>query len=170
MRPTRVWHGTPYYERLVADPLWIAEPKVDGDRCLAFVGEGGVELWSRHGRPHGYGWLGPLQDALRGLPVGTVLDGELLASPTPRAEYVVFDLASEYALPLASRRRLLERLLRRRRSGISIAPWLDDKIAAYTSSLASGHEGIVLKQTKSTYQWQRSTTGETAVWCKVKKL
>jgi ATP-dependent DNA ligase len=170
MRPVRVWYGTPYYERLVADPGWIVEPKFDGDRCLAFVLESGVELWSRHGRPHGYAWLGPLSDALRGLPVGTVLDGELLASPAPRAEYAVFDLASEYALPLAQRRRLLERLLRRQREGVTVVPWLEGRATAYAAALGEGHEGVVFKRLSSVYQWQRSTTAESASWCKARKL
>lgn len=169
MRPMRVWYGTPYFERLVADPLWIVEPKVDGDRCLAFVLPTGVELWSRHGRRHGYGWLGPLAAALGTLPVGTVLDGELLASPAPRAEFAVFDLASEYALPLTSRRRLLERLLRRRREGIWLVPWLEDKPLAYESALADGHEGVVFKKKTSVYQWQQSTAGESPAWCKVRR-
>jgi len=55
---------------------YVAEPKHDGARCLAIVSEDGVKLYSRSGGdftdhvPH-------LTEALKHLPTGTMLDGEL---------------------------------------------------------------------------------------------
>jgi len=57
---------------------WVLEPKWDGYRCVARVSRDGVALWSRHGTPLA-ARVPTLASALAGLPVGTVLDGELVA-------------------------------------------------------------------------------------------
>ena len=56
---------------------WILEPKFDGWRMLAHVTAGGPRLWSRNGRGY-HRRLPPLNAALSALPIGTVLDGELV--------------------------------------------------------------------------------------------
>lgn len=56
---------------------WMLEPKWDGIRALAHITPEGPRLFTRHGRAHHDRF--PLLNAeLAGLPVGTVLDGELV--------------------------------------------------------------------------------------------
>lgn len=62
----------------------IMEPKLDGIRLLAIVGEDDVELYTRSGKSQ-KGKLPHIEAELSGLPAGTVLDGEAVAfveSPT----------------------------------------------------------------------------------------
>jgi ATP-dependent DNA ligase len=59
------------------------EPKFDGWRCLAFVRADGVDLRSRAGKPLA-AYFSDLGAPLTGLPVGTVLDGELIIWDTAR--------------------------------------------------------------------------------------
>jgi bifunctional non-homologous end joining protein LigD len=56
---------------------WVLEPKWDGFRGLAHVNETGVRLYTRRGRAH-HDRFPRLNEELRALPAGTVLDGELV--------------------------------------------------------------------------------------------
>jgi ATP-dependent DNA ligase len=57
---------------------WMLEPKWDGYRCVRRVLQDGVALWSRQGTPLA-ARVPTVASALAGLPVSTVLDGELVA-------------------------------------------------------------------------------------------
>lgn len=118
----------------------LYEPKWDGFRCLAFVGEGGVELRSRNDRPFAR-YFPEVVESLSALELDAVLDGEIvvtraerpdfsallsrlhpaasraarLAEETP-ATYLVFDVLAVDGddlrdAPLWTRRERLERLL-----------------------------------------------------------
>jgi bifunctional non-homologous end joining protein LigD len=56
---------------------WVLEPKWDGIRAIAHVTEEGPRLFTRHGRGHHHRFP-RINAALAELPVGTVLDGELV--------------------------------------------------------------------------------------------
>lgn len=60
---------------------WIAQPKYDGWRCAAEVQEKRVRLTTRTGKE--ITSLPYLEAALQGLPVGTVLDGEIVDLDAP---------------------------------------------------------------------------------------
>jgi len=170
-KPIRGWAGTRLHDRLIGDAGWVCEPKADGDRCLVFALDDGIQLWSRHGRQHRYSWLAPLVEELEGLdlPAGTVLDAELLHEPKPRCDLVVFDVGSSWPQSLSERRDTLERFLARGNpSRVSAAPWLP-KSTAYEDALAAGHEGVVFKKLDSPYRWQRGDgANKIPDWVKMK--
>jgi ATP-dependent DNA ligase len=56
----------------------IMEPKLDGIRLLAIIGEDSVELYTRSGKSQ-KGKLPHIEAELSGLPAGTVIDGEAVA-------------------------------------------------------------------------------------------
>ncbi|WP_433531233.1 ATP-dependent DNA ligase [Micromonospora sp. CA-263727] len=126
---------------LVADGAGLAhEPKWDGWRCLAFRESDGVYLQSRAGK-NLTTYFPDITRAIRTLPPGVVLDGELIVWERGRtnfallqrrvtagrrllglvrdrpAHYVLFDLLADVGgevvleLPLSARRARLERLL-----------------------------------------------------------
>lgn len=59
-----------------ADP--ILEPKFDGWRAVMFITEDGVQVWSRTGKRYD-GRHPEIEAELAKLPVGTILDGEVVA-------------------------------------------------------------------------------------------
>lgn len=62
-------------------PEWVAELKLNGDRCMIFVYDGIFEFWSRHGHTlKRYSPSEQLLDALQhcGIPDGSIIDGELI--------------------------------------------------------------------------------------------
>ncbi len=155
---------SPMLARLVRDVPegdYLYEPKWDGFRCLAFVGDAAVDLRSRHDRRLSR-YFPEVVDAL--LAVGTrfVADGELVVEaasgfdftallsrlhPTPSrvarlaretpATFVAFDLLAEgdedlRGLPFAERRARLERLLRGRSRCVTVTPTTADVRVART--------------------------------------
>lgn len=157
-KPATLIHGSPAFRRVMADPTWLAEPKMDGARCLACCDDdGAVTLWSRHRRP--ILDAPSIVTALAGIMrPGAVLDGELLHvgawASSPR--YVAFDLLTTdgrwSADPLDDRRAALERAL----AGVGGGPvYLGEQVATEKdAALAAwlrrpGCEGIVLKHAAS---------------------
>ena len=80
---------------------WAYEPKWDGFRAVAFGGgaEDAVGMFSRNGRDL-LRYFPELRPALRGLPPGTVLDGEVLAVV---GDATSFDALQQRIHPAASR-------------------------------------------------------------------
>ena len=131
---------------------WMYEPKWDGFRAIVFVSDGSAYLQSRDLRPLGR-YFPELEAAIPlAIPVGTVLDGEIvimgkaglefdtlqlrlhpaesrvrrLAAETP-ASFVAFDLLAEggidlRAAPFRERRKRLEALLANVSPPIHITP------------------------------------------------
>lgn len=168
-KPIRTWAGTPLHARMIDDPAWIVEPKIDGDRCLTFITPDGVQLWSRHGRRFTNAWLADLtaQVASLALPVGTVLDGELVAG-TKSQRLHLYDLASMKDSYGARRRALVALARQKALPSVEVVPWME-KATAYQDALAAKHEGIVWKRVDSPYAWQSSTSNnEVPTWIKMK--
>jgi len=174
-----------------SDPDWIFEPKLDGERGLAYRLGGQVELWSRN-RKRLTGVYPEITEALAALPGGDlVLDGEIVAfdhgrpsfarlqqrigldgerarrSPVAVA-YLVFDV-----LVLGGRRLTEEPLVARRRaleatlvSGEVVAlngAFATDGEALFAEMCARGWEGVVAKRAAGTYLSRRSRD-----WLKIK--
>jgi ATP-dependent DNA ligase len=166
-KPMRAWPNTDLHKRVIADDNWVCEPKIDGDRCLIFFLPTGPQLWSRHGRQFTNSYLAGIkaQLATYGLPVGTVLDGELVAG-TASQNLWLYDYASH------------DGSYRERRTALLAAcpdlpnvkvVGLLNKATAYEDALAAKHEGIVWKRTDTRYEWQRSTSNNEVVgWIKMK--
>ncbi|WP_406080137.1 ATP-dependent DNA ligase [Micromonospora sp. NBC_00858] len=136
-------------------PGLVHEPKWDGWRCLAFREADGVYLQSRAGR-NLTTYFPDITRAVRMLPPGVVLDGELIVWQRGRtnfallqrrvtagrgllslvhecpAHYVLFDLLADAGgevildLPLAERRARLERLLVDAPAQLTLTPQTTD--------------------------------------------
>jgi len=174
---------------------WQYEPKWDGFRCLAFVADGDVALVSKSGKPLGR-YFPEVVAGLAGLP-DCVLDGELIIPVGPTlsfealqmrlhpaesrvrklsvetpARLMLFDLLSieGEALatkPLAERRKRLEKLYARHRSGLlRLSPMTDshDIATRWLEGTGSALDGVIAKRTDEPYR-----PGERAM-VKVKRM
>jgi bifunctional non-homologous end joining protein LigD len=171
---------------------WVYEPKLDGFRTLAFVGDGSVQLRSRRGADMTAA-LPEIVTALRAQRVNAVFDGELVAldaagraafdllqrrsvfrtrawttgAATP-AVLVVFDVLHAdgrclRGAPYDRRRAILESVLVAS-SALQLILVAGHAASLYESAIAHGHEGIVAKRTKSLYAPGRRTSE----WLKIK--
>jgi ATP-dependent DNA ligase len=142
---------------------WVMEPKWDGWRWQVHIVEDGVRsIGGRNGKKH----TGPpavdaiLADAL---PVGTVLDGEVLwqggLSSSRLARFVAFDILAVAghdvcSRPWTERRRLLEVALKDvpKDGCVQIAPYGPVDEAVLAEWLELGMEGAVLKRKDAPYR------------------
>jgi len=165
-------------EALPASGDWQFEPKWDGFRCLAWVGKGPAQLFSRTGKPLSR-YFPDVAAALAGLPEA-VLDGELvipvdrilsfdalqmrlhpaasrvarLAAEHP-ALFMAFDRLDDRERPLSARRGSLEAYLKANHSAVlRLSPMTYDQAAARTWLARSGGalDGVVAKRLNEAYQ------------------
>jgi bifunctional non-homologous end joining protein LigD len=153
------------------DENFLFELKWDGVRCMTAVGDQ-VLAWGKDGQ--NYSGRYPELDVLRALPVGTILDGELVAvenglpdfhalmrrhrrqrSGGP-VQYVVFDILSRRGdsllhVPLRARRDELHALV----TGLDGVSCCEGVIGTgqefFRRMTAAGHEGVVAKRLSSRY-------------------
>lgn len=150
------------------------EPKLDGWRCLAFR-NARVQLQSRQQRSLTARFPSVADAVAAQLPVGTVIDGELVAMRGGRVDFtalgsseaghwlVVFDLLAHGGRdirgePLHSRRDRLADLVGDAEDGVVLAPAVDDVALAQAwldRSNALGLEGIVAKRLDQAYRPHR---------------
>lgn len=173
------------------DPDHLFEPKWDGFRCVAFVDDGRVDLYSRSGRVITDGYP-EVQQAMGHLKGDAVVDGELIVCDergVPRFEliqqrnyamtpprrnidlfpvrFVAFDLCWRdgvdlRAWPLVERRAALEVV-----GELETTPAIvGEGVGLYEEVVALGYEGIVGKRLDSPY---RPAT-RTRAWRKVKAV
>lgn len=157
---------------------WQYEPKWDGFRCLAFVGKGAAQLFSRTGKPLSR-YFPDVAAALADL-LETILDGELiipvagqlsfdalqmrlhpaasrvakLAAETP-ALFMAFDRLDDLEQPLSARREALEGYLGGNRSPVlRLSPLTCDRATALTWLARAGGalDGVVAKRRDEAYQ------------------
>lgn len=164
----------------------VMEPKLDGHRVLAFIDSDGVRLYARTGVDK-TAKLPTIAAALRTLPVGTILDGEVIAwnrtggdwssvqsvlgADDGRSDealvYVVFDalaLAGEDVMlnPLHVRRAYLEMLFPEARGPLELIKQDPYDAVVMGDLIADGWEGVIVKSIHGTYQPGRRG------WIKVK--
>ena len=167
-----------------SDPSWIYEPKLDGERCLAFVRDGDVRLMSRNQKriDHSYP---EIVRALNGGP-DAVVDGEVVAlangipsfsklqkrmhvlAPSPALMksvpvlFYAFDVmhvegSDVTRVPLLARKKLLAKLLSFRKPLRKVPHRVGDGEEYYEEICGEpGQEGLIAKRADSSYQSSRS--------------
>lgn len=161
-------------EKLPEGSDWAYELKLDGYRAIAYKSGRKLFLRSRNDKDFALRYSS-ITDALKDLPDGTVIDGEIVAldetgrpafnvlqnygSAKAPLFYYVFDvmmlegkdLTGE---PLSYRRTVLEqRLLSHVAEPIRLSPQLDASVHDLTASVkAQGLEGLVAKRVDSRYE------------------
>ncbi len=166
-------------KHLPSAPGWVMQPKWDGVRIVALVEGDNVRVWSRNGTdltglaPHA-------ERALRPLPAGTILDGEMIAL-TAAAEgppiqdfsavrnavfgrrasnflsFVIWDILrcaenDLRALPWSTRDAALAELLEDVPLHVTRTPHVAPDAAALEGWLSQGWEGAVCKRVRSPYR------------------
>jgi bifunctional non-homologous end joining protein LigD len=173
----------PEEKRLVNQPGWLFERKLDGLRCVAVRNGQEVELWSRNHLPF-TARFPEITAALAGLPVDNfTIDGELVAfdgnrtsfallqrpQPGSRPQFHVFDLLhllghDTTVLPLFDRKRLLAQALESAGEGIYVVTAVEgDPQVLLEQACAAGWEGIIGKRQDRPY-----LSGRSPDWRKLK--
>jgi ATP-dependent DNA ligase len=162
----------------------VYEPKWDGFRLVAVRSTGGTTLWSRQGKDLTARFPDIARAATTQLPVGSVVDGEVVIWHADRldfgllqrrlitgltglpglvrahpASFVAFDVLTDNRrdvrrLPLAQRRRRLERLAADWSPPLQLCPQTTDRDEALTwmaNSRPAGVEGLVVKAAGGAY-------------------
>jgi bifunctional non-homologous end joining protein LigD len=169
--------------RVITQPGWIYERKLDGLRCIAVRNGDQVELWSRNHLPFTARFSG-IAATLATLPADNfTIDGELVAFDGERTSFASlqrpqstappqfhsFDLMhllgqDTTGLPLSDRRRLLAQALEGAGESVQLVAALDgDAEALLETACRAGWEGLIAKRADSTYRAGRSPD-----WRKVK--
>jgi bifunctional non-homologous end joining protein LigD len=165
------------------DAGWMWEPKLDGYRVLAFIGEDGVRLRSRRGLELAAEFPPLAAELGQQAAGGMILDGEIVAfdpggrpsfhamqnrGPGTHAVFYGFDLlyfagVDLRAAPYGDRRRYLAQCLLPS-PRVQLVHAQEDGVALHAAALASGFEGVVGKRKDSRYESGRRS----ASWVKVK--
>jgi DNA ligase D-like protein (predicted ligase) len=152
---------------------WVWEIKLDGYRAVAVKSGGAVTIYSRN-RKSLNGRFPYIVEPLRGLPDGTVVDGEIVAldddgrpvfnllqnftSEAGRIRYFVFDLLfydnrDLMHLPLIKRREMLRSLIKFDDARVKISEYVEASAERMLSAVREQRlEGIVGKQRDSVYE------------------
>jgi bifunctional non-homologous end joining protein LigD len=162
--------------RVVDQPGWIYERKLDGLRCVAVRNGAQVELWSRNHLPF-TGRFPAVVAALSGLPADNfTIDGELVtfdgdrtsfallqnSHSKSRPEFHAFDLLhllgrDTTGLPLSDRLRLLAQALEVVGDDVRVVSALEgDATTLLDTACREGWEGLIAKRADSTYRSGRS--------------
>jgi len=164
---------------------WMWEPKLDGYRVLAFIGEDGVRLRSRRGLDLSADFPKLAAELARQAAGSMILDGEIVAfdadgrpsfhamqnrGPVERAALYCFDLLHFAGVdlrqaPYRDRRRYLAQCLLPSPLA-QLVHAQEDGVALQAAALASGFEGVVGKRKQSRYEAGKRS----ASWLKVKPV
>jgi ATP-dependent DNA ligase len=179
-KAARVEFVEPMYAELVQQlpqgNSWLYEVKFDGYRCLAGRDSRDVTLWSRRGNDF-TAQFPNIGQGCESLPVGTVLDGEIVAidesgrisfnllqhhrSQAQALLFYVFDVLVYRGInlvnePLTTRREVLGKLLkplRQKATAISLSETIDASPAELISVVKEfGFEGVIVKRKDSYYE------------------
>lgn len=169
--------------RVPVGPLWTYELKLDGFRAEAIKQDRRVTLYSRRKKELGFP---DVAAALKGLPDGTVIDGELVAldlegrpsfnllqnyrSASAHIVYFAFDILAHEGrdlthLPLSDRRSLLRRTVQPNES-VTISEWSTSAKAINDFVEKHALEGVVAKRIDSKYEPGKRS----GAWTKVHRL
>jgi bifunctional non-homologous end joining protein LigD len=140
---------------------WIMEPKIDGVRWQVEITPYGVRSWIGRNGNEKSGTHPEIDEALKDLPVGTVLDGELYDGDEGYKALAVFDVLMVLgedvtaphgtALPQRIRREALLSLASRMRSPVRVLPQSAVKLSVHEAWMRLGLEGSVVKRQTGLY-------------------
>lgn len=151
-----------FYRSLEADPQWVCQAKLDGQRALW----DGSRLWSRRGNL--LDLCAPVLEELQQHAPGVMLDGEYLTEVGTfrrRARFVAFDVPGPGSL--IERWSLLSEL---------VAPMDPDLVEVCPHGVtwgdveAQGWEGVVFKRTNSPYSRAMRPNKTTPAWIKFRAI
>jgi ATP-dependent DNA ligase len=174
-KPNPLHPSSPYFDEIDDDVRWIAEIKKNGIRCLPQSGET-ITLWTRH-KTTVDNPLKPLREALKALPEGTLLDGELLdykAGGSP-GRLFLFDIIylkgkPLFGSPLEERHRILESVVEDVPGVVEILKQVRvGKKHLFHSLQKDEDEGIVLKRLDSLYLISHTRCLQNPHWLKVRR-
>jgi hypothetical protein len=163
IKPQLAWDAQGDFSIIPTNGEWVIEPKLDGWRWQVHrTADGVVSIGGRNGKQHSE----PRVEAeLVGLPVGTVLDGEMVwegnllgSYSVKQASFVAFDVlalagADTCARPWHERRRLLEALVAAIDSPLVVlSPISEVDQAVHDAWLEQGFEGSVAKRKDAPYR------------------
>ena len=184
-QPSRIWPQSGLFTALNNNPLWDAEFKYNGWRCLIYKENSKIYIWNRHKsiiniQPKLF--LSHFID----IPNNTIFDSELINFRTKDLKNVIiifdcpfYDGIDLRKLPLKNRREYLEsfkmaprNLKQLKKPKIyRIQQFSTEFKRLYTFTLDSKIlEGIVIKKIDSLYQTHPSRGIEINDWLKVKKI
>lgn len=185
-RPMLGQRDWPMVEEINENPSWVAELKLNGDRCLLYVLEDRVEFWSRHG--HQLKRFKPnkkLLDAIAvcGIPINSIVDAELLHLRHHSIKYTLlfYDVVAwggvyVNTLSLAERTKFLDcltygpqvwRSIQYRFNLFSLFdairdgtphPHLTHCMQLYGQNIEAIIEGLVLKNLNGTFRLERKSS------------
>jgi len=176
--PNRLQADNPRLESIDKDPLWIAERKMNGWRCLVIRQETGEPvLWTRHKTLIDFPVPEVRHDLAEMIPPCSIIDGEILEQRTKELKgiFYAFDilLANDRLLTgrtWTERRKHLEQLVRPTEAIMLSEPICVGKKRLYEIGIQEpGCEGIVLKNVKSLYTAGFRECLTNPLWIKVKK-
>jgi len=164
--------------KLPDGPEWVYEIKLDGYRALAINANGKLSLYSRRRKSFNRQYQ-HVFDALRDLPLNTVVDGEIVAldntgrpnfnflqhsrGQAKRIHYFIFDLLiydnhDLTQLQLVERREILTSKIKFQSPMVRIAEYLETSAATMLQSVREHSlEGVVAKRKHSRYEAGKRT-------------
>ncbi|HVS90812.1 MAG TPA: DNA ligase D [Mucilaginibacter sp.] len=168
------------------DPEWIHEVKWDGYRALCYIDKGHVDILSRNNKTFNDKYY-PLYDLLSGWKINAVIDGEIVVLDKKgqsnfgnlqnwRSEadgelaYYVFDILwydghNLMEMPLADRRKILEKILPKNDDRVRLSQVFDVKgNDFFDAAKRMGLEGIIAKKKDSAY----IPDARSKAWLKIK--
>lgn len=160
-------------DAMVAEDLWVFEPKIDGKRALVRVDDGKVTAFGRDGQR--IDLPGPVAAAFRPLNVATFeFDGELVGDV-----FFAFDMpvAGQAMVPAArweTRHDLMVNIYKTWAPGVHVqivptAIGFDAKTAMVAQVVAGTGEGIMAKLVASPYTYRARPAQRTKAWRKIKR-
>jgi ATP-dependent DNA ligase len=177
-KPLYVPPSSPTLVELDNDPLWIAEVKKNGWRCMVRVKDSKIVLWTRHKTiikdplPN----LRLQLEALK-LPDDTILDGELMEHRGKTKEFLMLWGLMRWSGEWIDKVPYQE-IMEKMKAIVPVdtqymgrpASTLLNKKAFYEQTILSGpeNEGIVIKKLSASVPFDWSRSKEIATWLKVK--
>lgn len=161
-RPAEVFSGSSQFKALLRWGCWVAEPKVDGWRCVIIKGDGGLSFLSRQGKP-----LAVPASIETGVfdsfPPDSVLDGEWVRS---EGLLYLFDIPvykGELLKNLYQERRHMLKNVMPSMGRVRVVEHLGMDAGVVKRAHDKGYEGVVFKDMNTQYP-----QGKTRDWLKCK--